>query len=105
MGPRRGFPESVRDAALRSRTRAGRLVLTVEPEGTVRPEHPARAMTSSVADAVGTAPNQVLVLPRDSIPKTTSGKLRRSALRTAPTAVTSCPWGAVPRRVSDVDGE
>jgi hypothetical protein len=35
----------------------------------------------SVADAIGIVPREVVVLPRGSVPVTTSGKLRRSSVR------------------------
>lgn len=37
----------------------------------------------AVTDAVGLTPSEVLVVPRGTIPKTTSGKLRRTAVRDA----------------------
>ena len=40
-------------------------------------------MRRAVADAVGTAPDEVVVVPRGTIKKTTSGKLRRAAMREA----------------------
>jgi len=37
----------------------------------------------SVSDAIGIGPRQVLLVAKGAIPKTTSGKLRRSAVREA----------------------
>jgi hypothetical protein len=37
----------------------------------------------SVSDAIGILPREVVVLPRGTIPLTTSGKLRRSWVRQA----------------------
>lgn len=42
-----------------------------------------RDVTRAVADAVGTAPAEVVVLPPGTVEKTTSGKLRRAAMRDA----------------------
>ena len=41
----------------------------------------ARKVTEAIADAVGIRPNDVLVLPPGTVEKTTSGKLRRAAMR------------------------
>ena len=38
---------------------------------------------NAVRDAVGVAPRRVVVLPPGSVEKTTSGKLRRSTMRSA----------------------
>lgn len=40
-----------------------------------------RRVRRSVGDALGVSPRQVVVVPRDTVEKTTSGKLRRAAMR------------------------
>ena len=62
---------------------AEELVLLVEPTDEADPAALGRTVRRSVADAIGVAPTEVLVLPRRTIEKTTSGKLRRSAMRAA----------------------
>lgn len=58
------------------------VVVVVEPRG--EPEEGlAERVGRAVADAVGLRPSEVLVVPRGTVPKTTSGKLRRGALREA----------------------
>jgi fatty-acyl-CoA synthase len=59
------------------------LVLLVEPDGDADPTSLGRTVRRSVADAIGVVPSEVLVLPHRTIEKTTSGKLRRSAMRSA----------------------
>ena len=62
---------------------SGGPVLLVEPSGSTDPvDLPAR-VSHAVADAVGVAPAEVLVLERGTIEKTSSGKLRRAAMRKA----------------------
>jgi fatty-acyl-CoA synthase len=57
-------------------------VVVVEPRD--EPEEGlAERVGRAVADAVGLRPSEVLVVPRGTVPKTTSGKLRRGALRDA----------------------
>jgi fatty-acyl-CoA synthase len=68
------------------------IVLLVEASGDEPGPGLAHTVRRSVADAVGTAPGEVVVVPRDSIEKTTSGKLRRAAMREA------YERGAVPAR-------
>lgn len=59
------------------------LVLLVEPVGDADPDPLRKAVRRSVANAIGIAPGEVVVLPRGTIEKTTSGKLRRAAMRSA----------------------
>jgi acyl-CoA synthetase (AMP-forming)/AMP-acid ligase II len=59
------------------------LVLLVEPADDADPTSLGRTVRRSVADAIGVVPSEVLVLPHRTIEKTTSGKLRRSAMRSA----------------------
>ena len=59
------------------------LVLLVEPAAGAEAGELAKSVRRSVADAIGVAPAEVRVLPRGAIEKTTSGKLRRSAMRGA----------------------
>jgi acyl-CoA synthetase (AMP-forming)/AMP-acid ligase II len=60
-----------------------RIVLLVEPSGSCDPDALSVAVRHAVADAVGVLPETVLVLPRGTLETTTSGKLRRSAMRDA----------------------
>lgn len=59
------------------------LVLLVEPDGEIQPEELKQAVRRSVTGAIGVSPDEIMVLPRGEIEKTTSGKLRRSAMRDA----------------------
>jgi fatty-acyl-CoA synthase len=59
------------------------LVLLVEPDESTEPELLRKTVRRGVADAIGVAPAEVIVLPRGAIEKTTSGKLRRAAMRNA----------------------
>jgi fatty-acyl-CoA synthase len=59
------------------------LVLLVEPAANGDPDSLRRAVRRSVGDALGVTPGEVLVLPHGAIEKTTSGKLRRAAMRSA----------------------
>ncbi len=61
----------------------GEVVIVVEPERGADPATLPRRVRTAVTDAVGLSPREVLVLAPGSIPKTTSGKLRRTALRDA----------------------
>ena len=58
-----------------------RLVLVVEPEADTDPEALGRTVRHAVADAVGVPPSEVVVVPPGTVEKTTSGKLRRQAMR------------------------
>jgi fatty-acyl-CoA synthase len=61
-----------------------RVVVLVEPrEIDADPEALKRDVGRSVRDSVGIAASEVVVLPRGTIEKTTSGKLRRAAMRGA----------------------
>jgi acyl-CoA synthetase (AMP-forming)/AMP-acid ligase II len=57
---------------------AGGFVVVVETDH--RPDLPGRA-SAAIADAVGTAPSEVLVVPGGTVPTTPNGKLQRSKLR------------------------
>jgi fatty-acyl-CoA synthase len=57
--------------------------LLVEPAAEADPEELSVQVANAVADSVGVPPGEVLVLPRGTVEKTTSGKLRRSAMRDA----------------------
>jgi fatty-acyl-CoA synthase len=59
----------------------GDIVIAVEPAGATDPASLPHKIRQSVSDAVGLMAKEVLVLPKGAIPKTTSGKLRRTALR------------------------
>jgi fatty-acyl-CoA synthase len=59
------------------------VVLLVEPRPGTDPGELSMRVRGAVRDAVGIAPAEVLVLPRGAIEKTTSGKLRRSAMKDA----------------------
>jgi fatty-acyl-CoA synthase len=59
----------------------GAVVVAVEPSGDATDL--GRTVWETVADGVGIAPREVLVLPRGTIPLTTSGKLRRGWVRDA----------------------
>jgi acyl-CoA synthetase (AMP-forming)/AMP-acid ligase II len=87
------YPEDFEWAAGRvSGVRAGRcvafakpgseqVVVLVEPsEADADAAALGREVRRSVADAVGVPPGEVLVVPRDTVQKTTSGKLRRAAM-------------------------
>ncbi len=73
------------------------LVLLVEPAGDADPQELRRAVRRSVANAIGVAPGEVLVLARGTIEKTTSGKLRRAAMRGAYAEGALTPVGAAAR--------
>jgi fatty-acyl-CoA synthase len=60
---------------------AGEVVVAVEPTGSEDPDELARMVWRSVADAIGIVPRDVVVLPRGSVPLTTSGKIRRGSVR------------------------
>lgn len=70
------------------------LVLLVEPADDADPGALRKAVRRRVADAIGVAPAEVVVLPRRTIEKTTSGKLRRSAMRSAYADGELVPTGA-----------
>jgi fatty-acyl-CoA synthase len=59
------------------------VVLLVEPAGDGDRELLRRDVRRAVADAVGVAPGRVVVLAPGTVEKTTSGKLRRAAMREA----------------------
>jgi acyl-CoA synthetase (AMP-forming)/AMP-acid ligase II len=59
------------------------LILLVEPADGADPGSLRTLVRRNVADAIGIPPTEVVVLPRGAIEKTTSGKLRRSAMRSA----------------------
>jgi acyl-CoA synthetase (AMP-forming)/AMP-acid ligase II len=61
----------------------GAVIVAVEPRPDADLDRLPVLVRRAVADKVGLTPNRVLVLPPDTIEKTTSGKLRRSALREA----------------------
>jgi len=95
MGGQNYYPEDFEWAAARVEgVRPGRcvafvkpgtddLVLLVEPADEADPAALGKAVRRGVADAIGVAPAEVVVLPRRTIEKTTSGKLRRAAMRSA----------------------
>ncbi len=59
------------------------LVLLVEPDGSQNPESLRRMVRRTVANTIGVAPSDIVVLERGAVKKTTSGKLRRAAMREA----------------------
>ena len=56
-----------------------------------------REVKRAVAGAIGLAPAEVLVVPRGTVEKTTSGKLRRAAMRDAYAAGSLGQVGAAAR--------
>jgi fatty-acyl-CoA synthase len=52
-----------------------------------------REVSRSIADSVGVRASEVVVVPRDTVQKTTSGKLRRAAMRDAHAAGEIAPAG------------
>lgn len=90
------YPEDFEWAAARvPGVRAGRcvafakpgseqIVVLVEPvDGDADPVALAREVRRSVADAIGVPAKEAVVVPRGTVEKTTSGKLRRAAMRDA----------------------
>jgi fatty-acyl-CoA synthase len=89
------YPEDFEWAAARvSGVRAGRsvafkaprseeIILLIEAAADTDPETLSDQVRSAVTDSVGIRPGEVLVVERGTIQKTTSGKLRRSAMRDA----------------------
>jgi fatty-acyl-CoA synthase len=59
------------------------VVVLVEPTDGAAPEPLRREVRRAIADAVGVAPSDVVVLPPGTVQKTTSGKLRRASMREA----------------------
>jgi fatty-acyl-CoA synthase len=59
------------------------VVVLVEARNGAAPRPLARRVRREVAAAVGVAPGEVVVLPPGTVQKTTSGKLRRAAMRDA----------------------
>ncbi len=57
------------------------VVVLVEARDGEASEGLEREVRRSIADAVGVSPSQVVVLPSGTVEKTTSGKLRRAAMR------------------------
>jgi fatty-acyl-CoA synthase len=57
------------------------VAVLVEPAPDADPEGLSEVVRNAVANAVGISPGDVLVLPPGTVEKTTSGKLRRSAMR------------------------
>jgi fatty-acyl-CoA synthase len=67
----------------RASAREGEAVIAIEASDGVRPRDLAGRVRDGVFNVLGIRPTEVLVLDRGSVPKTTSGKLRRGALREA----------------------
>jgi fatty-acyl-CoA synthase len=61
----------------------GHVVLAVELAGEAEYTAVARAVRSAVLNATGVTARTIVVLPKGSIPRTTSGKIRRAAVREA----------------------
>ena len=61
----------------------GRVVVAVESTAVVTAEEVSLRVRQVVTNALGITPAEVIVLPRGGIPLTTSGKLRRAAIREA----------------------
>ena len=59
----------------------GEVVLALEPRDESDTDGLASEVSRSISSSLGLAPKDVLVLSKGAIPKTTSGKLRRSAVR------------------------
>jgi fatty-acyl-CoA synthase len=70
-------------ALARAGAREGAVTLVVEPRDDADAEALPSAVRRSVIDAIGVVPTEVLVVPPGTVPKTTSGKIRRGALRRA----------------------
>ena len=66
-----------------SRPGTEEVVLLVEARDGLSPQRLAPAVKAEIADAVGLPPGDVVVLPPGTVEKTTSGKLRRAAMRDA----------------------
>jgi acyl-CoA synthetase (AMP-forming)/AMP-acid ligase II len=65
------------------RPEADGLVVLVEANDSGAPGQLERNVKNAVADAIGVEPSEVLVLSAGTVQKTTSGKLRRAAMRRA----------------------
>jgi fatty-acyl-CoA synthase len=63
--------------------REGEVVIALEARDEADGASLPAQVKRSVSTTVGVTPNEVLVLPKGTIPKTTSGKLRRGAVREA----------------------
>ncbi len=61
----------------------GQVIVVVEPRAGADPSELPVLVRRAVADQVGLTPKRVVLVDPDTIPKTTSGKLRRSAVRDA----------------------
>jgi fatty-acyl-CoA synthase len=83
-----GRVEGVRPGRCAAFARPGdeEVVVLVEPSGEERGATLRHRVRNAVADAVGIAPAEVVVLPPGTIRKTTSGKLRRAKMRDLHTA-------------------
>jgi fatty-acyl-CoA synthase len=83
----------------------GRAVVVVEAGAGVATDGLAERVRDAIFDTAGVAPAEVLVVSRGTVPKTTSGKLRRGALRDAYAAGTLTAvarWGeGAPGKSSD----
>jgi fatty-acyl-CoA synthase len=66
-----------------SRPGTEEIALLVEPSDDSDTDELGREVKRAVADAIGVSPAEVVVLPRGTVEKTTSGKLRRAAMREA----------------------
>src|SRR5437763_689945 len=75
--PPRGEPSTSRDG------RDGDVVVVVEAKPDADLEKLPAKVRTAVADAVGLTPREVFVVAKDTLPKTTSGKLQRLAVRTS----------------------
>lgn len=59
----------------------GEVVVVVEPSPDADRKELSRLVGEAVFDSLGISPRHVVVVPRGTVPKTTSGKLRRAAVR------------------------
>jgi fatty-acyl-CoA synthase len=64
-------------------TRSERVVLVIEPGLTAEPASLRLAVRNAVMNAVGIVADEILIVARGTIEKTTSGKLRRAEMRAA----------------------
>jgi len=71
------------EAAPHRPDRDAQVIVALEAEREAEPDELATMVLRAVADTVGLAPHQVLVVPKGTVTKTTSGKLQRSALQKA----------------------
>lgn len=80
---RSGDVRAGRCVAFSGGEREGELVVVAEPVNGRATDDVRSAVWGAVADGIGIVPSEVLIVPKGTIPFTTSGKPRRSAVRQA----------------------